>query len=75
VTSFYRRLLQQLAFSKLGHFSWDKDLANTMVRRLMTETSTKASKSARLNHEVPQKHKKGNNQTEKIIPIKTHKPP
>ncbi len=36
MTSFYRRLLQQLAFSKLRHFSWDKDPANTMVRQLMT---------------------------------------
>jgi hypothetical protein len=36
VTSFYRCLLQQLASSKESrHFSWDKDPANTMVRRLI----------------------------------------
>ena len=32
MTSFYRRLLQQLAFSESRHFSWDIDPANTMVR-------------------------------------------
>ena len=34
MTSFYRRLLQRLAFSESGHFSWEIDPANTMVRRL-----------------------------------------
>ena len=31
MTSFYCCLLQQLAFSKLRHFSWDKDPANAMA--------------------------------------------
>jgi hypothetical protein len=52
------------------------------LRESNQETSTKASKRARtlttktsLNHEVPQEHKKGNNQTKKIIPTKTHTRP
>ena len=40
MTSFYRHLLQRLAFSKSRHFSWDKDPANTMVRRPMTGCSS-----------------------------------
>ena len=39
MTSFCRRLLQRLAFSKLRYFNRDKDPANTMARRLMTSHS------------------------------------
>ena len=41
MTSFYRRLLQRLAFSESRHFSWDIDPANTMVRRLTAGPSYK----------------------------------
>ncbi len=40
MTSFYRRLLQQLAFSESRQFSWDIDPANTMVRRLAALSPT-----------------------------------
>ena len=40
MTSLCRRLLQRLAFRESRHFGWDKDPANTMVRRLVTDPNS-----------------------------------
>ncbi len=46
MTSFCRCLLQRLAFSKLRHFSWDKDPANTMAYCIATTNRTRDARGA-----------------------------